>query len=491
MTTTQSPSFLQFARRCAWGACAVLVATVFATVFGPADQAVAQADRIWGRVLTTSGERHEGFLLWNGPESHHGANWADILDGTRAADPEHYDAWLSATGRTHPVRAVELRGYRVSWNEDDPDYPDQAATGIRFGRLSAVNVPEGGGVELVLRSAHGEASGSPPNPSALPPPVMLVRPRARSLALEVDEPGAGRTRVEWRDLRRVEFARPPAGARPRSARLHGTVEDRSGRSFTGYVAWDSDEVLESDVLDGWDEDDEDREIPFDDIRSIARALSGARVALKSGETLHLTGTNDVNRDNRGVRIFDPALGMVKMEWEDFGILHFHPPADVRGYESFEGGGEPADSSAEGADAPGRTVAGVRRLAGVVTTRHGERLEGRLRWDAEHEWSWELLRGESDGATFAVEFGSVARIGRREDDAVAVSLVDGRVFELPAGGDSEDENRGVFVLPDAVAGAGASSEAADWRYVAWEDFAEVRFDRGAGVGDRIRPQGASR
>ena len=483
MTTTQSPSILQFARRCAWGACAVLAATVFATVFGPADQAVAQADRIWGRVLTTSGERYEGFVLWNGPGSHHSASWADVLDGTRAADPEHYEAWLSATGRTHPVRAVELRGYRVSWNEDDPDYPDQAATGIRFGRLSAVNVPEGGGVELVLRSARGEA--------ALPPPVMLVRPRARSLALEVDEPGAGRMQVEWRDLRRVEFARPPAEARPRSARLHGTVEDRLGRSFTGYVAWDSDEVLESDVLDGWDEDDEDREIPFGDVRSIARALSGARVSLKSGEVLHLTGTNDVNRDNRGVRIFDPALGMVKVEWEDFGILRFHPPADARGYESFEGGGEPADGVVEGADDPGRTATGVRRLAGVVTTRQGERLEGRIRWDAEHEWSWELLHGESEGATFAVEFGSVTRIGRREDDAVAVSLVDGRVFELSAGGDPEDENRGVFVLPDADTGAGASSEAADWRYVAWEDFAEVRFDRDAGARDELRRQGASR
>lgn len=479
MTTTQSTSIKQFARRCALGACAFLTATVFAT----ADEAVAQADRIWGRVLTTSGERYEGFVLWNGPGSHDGANWADILGGTRTADPEHYEAWLSATGRTRPVRAVELRGYRVSWNEDDPDYPDQAATGIRFGRLSAVNVPESGGVELVLRSAPDDASSSLP-------PLTWVRPRARSLALEVDEPGAGRTRVEWRELRRVEFARPPAGARPRSARLHGTVEDRLGRSFTGYVAWDSDEVLGSDVLDGWDEDDEDREIPFADIRSIARGLAGARVALKSGEVLHLTGTNDVNRDNRGVRIFDPALGMVKVEWEEFGILRFHPPADARGYESFEGGDDPAGGNVEGADGQGWTAAGVRRLAGVVETRRGERLEGRIRWDAEHEWSWELLEGESEGATFAVEFGSVARIGRGEDDAVAVALVDGSVFELSSSGDPEDQNRGVFVLPDAETGAGASSEAAAWRYVAWEEFAEVRFDRGTGIRDSHR-QGASR
>lgn len=471
---THSPSFLQIARRCALGACAVLAAAVVANV----GKAAAQVDRIWGQVHTTSGERHEGFLLWNGPGSHDGTNWADILDGTRATDPEHYEAWLSATGRTRPVRAVELRGYRVSWNEDDPDYPDQAATGIRFGWLSAVNVPESGGIELVLRSdsaaSSANASASPPSSATSPPPLVLVRPRARTRALEVDEPNAGTTRVEWRDLRRVEFGRPPAGARPRSARLHGTVEDRLGRPFTGYVAWDSDEVLESDVLDGWDEDDEDREIPFADIRSIARGLSGARVVLASGEVLNLTGTNDVNRDNRGILVFDPRLGMVQVEWEEFGIVRFHPPADAQGWDAFAGA-----ASRQGDEPTGRRAGGVRRLAGVVTTRQGERLEGLIRWDAEHEWSWELLHGESEGVTFAVEFGAVARIGRpAEDDAIVVSLVDGRVLELSAGDDSEGQNRGVFVLPDAS--AGASAEAARWRYVAWEDFAEVRFHGGADV-----------
>lgn len=455
-------------------ACVVSAAAVVAVAGGVA-QAAAQADRIWGRVHTSAGELHEGFILWNGPGAYDAASWADVLDGTRAANPEHYEAWLSATGRERPVRSIELRGYRVSWNEDDPDYPFHAATGIRFGWLSAVNVPESGGVELVLRSAQDDASTSPP-------PLILRRPLARSRALEVDEPGAGSAQVEWRNLRRVEFARPPAGTRPRSARLHGTVEDRFGRSFTGYVAWDSDEVLESEVLDGFDEDGKDHEIPFGDIASIERGLSGSRVVLASGDVVNLTGTNDVNRDNRGVRVFDPALGMIKVEWEEFGVLRFHPPADARGYESFAGGDGGARASA-------------RRLAGVVTTRQGEQIEGLIRWDAEHEWSWELLQGESQGAAFAVEFGSVTQVARREDDAIAVSLVNGRVFELSRDAESEGENRGLFVLPSVGVDAGdpdtsIASEPVQWVYVAWEDFAAVRFDLGAGVRNPFR-QGASR
>lgn len=455
-------------------ACLVSATVVVAVAAAGAAHAAAQADRIWGRVHTVAGELHEGFILWNGPGAYDGTNWADVLDGTRAADPEHYEAWLSATGRARPVRSIELRGYRVSWNEDDPDYPHLAAAGVRFGWLSALNVPESGGVELVLRSAQDDASTSPP-------PLILRRPLARSRALEVDEPGAGATQVEWRNLRRVEFAQPPAGARPRSVRLHGTVEDRFGRSFTGYVAWDSDEVLESDVLDGFDEGGKDHEILFGDIASIERGLSGARVVLASGEVVNLTGTNDVNRDNQGVRVFDPGLGMVKVEWEEFGILHFHPPADARDYESFAGGGGAAAS--------------VRRLAGVVATRQGEQMEGLIRWDAAHEWSWELLHGESQGAAFAVELGSVAGIARREDNAVAVSLVDGREFELSRSAEPEGENRGIFVLPGGNVGASdmyasASSESAQWVYVAWEDFVAVRFDIGAGVRNPFR-QGASR
>lgn len=456
------------------------VVLAVATATAGAGESAAQADRIWGTVYTTAEERYQGFILWNGPGSHDAASWADVLHGTRATNPEHYEAWLEASGRQRPVRAVELRGYRVSWNEDDPDYPLRSATGVRFGRLSAVKAPENGDVEVVLRADRNGATASPPA-------LILARPRARSKALEVDQPGAGKVQVEWGELLRVEFAASPPGVDPSSARLHGTVEDRFGRSFTGYVAWDSDEVLESEVLDG-----EDHEVPFGAVRSIERSLSGARIALRSGEVVNLDGTNDVNRDNRGVRIFDPGLGTVEVEWEEFGVLRFHPPASVRDYDSFGGGAEPSgstDETGEDAEIPVSREAPaseVHRLVGEIATRRGERIEGRVLWDAEHEWSWELLHGHSDGVKFAVEFGTVARIGRREDGDMTVSLLDGRVFELSDPADADRDHRGVFVFPDTTA-----STPSNWRYVAWEDFAEVRFLHAAEPFEGGANQGAGR
>lgn len=415
-------------------------------------------DRIWGTVLTNSGERHEGFVQWRGRGAQDGVGWTDFFDGRAEAMAEHYEEWLVATGAGRPIRSVEVRGWRVSWYEEDPDFPQGARAPIRFGRLASVAVMEDGSLELAMRPSEGEAAwpGLRPGDNAflgsLSPrgeALGVSRPRGSGVALVVEEPGADRVRVAWSELERVDFASAPAGAQPRSSRLHGTVEDRFGRAFTGYVAWDSDEVLESEVLDGWDDEGEDREIPFAEIRSIERSLGGARVVLKSGEALELSGTNDVDEGNRGVRVFDRSIGMVEVEWDEFGVLRLHPAADEQAeYGSFPGS---------------------RPLFGTVATQDGDSVAGRIRWDGEHEWSWEILHGRSDEVKFSIEFGRIERIDRGEEAGARVTLVDGRALELSGAPDVDGENRGIFVFP--------GTDGAPWRYVPWEEFRYTRFRRG--------------
>lgn len=399
--------------------------------------------RIWGRVHTADGERYEGFVVWRGRDGPDGAGWTDFLEGDRIVAPEFYQAWLAATGGKRPVRAIELKGHRVSWDEDDPEFPLASRAGVRFGRLAEVETLADGHAALKLRGSGGGAGG---------PVVRIRRPAGTRGALAVFDRGAGERDVAWADLRRVEFFSPPAGAEGRARRLHGTVDDRFGRSFTGYVAWDSDEVLGSEVLDGTDEGREDREIPFDGIRRIERRGNEAWVELASGEAAALSGTNDVDRRNRGVRIFDSALGMVEVEWEEFDALRLEPPATPAAYGD---------------------AGSAWRLAGTVATQDGDTLSGRLRWDAEHEWSWELLRGESRGVKFAVEFGNVARIERAVAGAV-VTLRDGRSFELEGSGDVDWDSRGIFVLPEGRPAGDPSA----WRYLDWDEFREARFVRAA-------------
>ena len=132
------------------------------------------------------------------------------------------------------------------------------------------------------------------------------------------------------------------------------MTDDTGRSFTGYISWDLDEILESDMLDGDEiEGGDERSIAFGEIGSIERLRRGARVTLADGSSVDLDGSNDVDRGHRGIQLSDPMLGMVEVEWRDFDRVRFHAPEAPTGYGAFA---EPGP------------------LTGVVRTTEGEQIE---------------------------------------------------------------------------------------------------------------------
>ena len=209
----------------------ILVLSTFAAVPASAQN----ADRIWGRVHTTEGEVHSGFIRWDGTA----ANWADILEARKELPEENYFAWLEAHDRERATRTIELRGYRIVWDEVDPDFPMEVLSGVRFGHVDSLIVIEGEHAELTLRSGTR----------------LRLEPRGRSRGtsspdMHVEAPGETEVEVEWEELERVVFSAAPPTAYPAARRLHGTAEDGNGSRFTGYVAWDLDEIVESDVLDG-------------------------------------------------------------------------------------------------------------------------------------------------------------------------------------------------------------------------------------------------
>lgn len=408
----------------------------------PAAPAFAQgADRLWGRVHTTEGDVHTGFLRWDRKE----ASWGDMLDGARTLPDENYFAWLEAHDRERATRTIEMRGYRISWYEVDPDFPMQVLSGVRFGHLDSLVVLDPDRVELILRSGRRyemEARGSNLGSSL------------RQVVVDGSE-GRG-VELDWDEIERVIFSEPPPEAAPGARRLHGTVEDRGGNRFTGFLAWDQDEVLESDVLDGEEmRRPNDREIPFERIRSLTRIPEGTRVELRDGGTLDLTGANDVADGNRGVQIADPEMGVVVVPWARLEAVRFHETAGAgTGYGEYDGG---------------------RLLFGTVVTHEDEELEGELRWDADEAGTWEILNGESDGVRYSIEFGFVRRIAPLEEDGAVVTLSDGRTLELNGSRDVDPDNKGVMVASDPQSAASAADTA--WRLIPWEDIREVRFRSG--------------
>ncbi len=146
---------------------------------------------------------------------------------------------------------------------------DGAASGIRFGHLTSLRVIGEDAVESTTRT--GEVVEFEGGSTDLGGSIREII---------VDVPGRRAIELDWTDLDRIDFSAAPSGAPAYARRLYGTLEDRDGNRFTGYVSWDLDEILEYDVLDGEDlRSGDDMDIRFSQITSIAHVDGLARVVL--------------------------------------------------------------------------------------------------------------------------------------------------------------------------------------------------------------------
>ena len=234
------------------------------------------SNRLYGTVTTVYGSEFTGYIRWDRNEG----SWVDLLDASK------------------PRR----RG-------------GSSVSGIRFGHVDRIDVVDRSSARFTLKSGD----------------EMVLNSRASDLgtqlrSLVVDEGAGNVAEFEWRDLEVIDFSEP--GSRgPSESRLFGTLTTRTGAQFTGYITWDVDEIYSTDILDG-DLDGRRMEVPFGTIESIERHSSwGARVTLKTGESMILEDTNDVDSSIRNISISDPALGQVLLEWDDFDMVRFHGTDD--------------------------------------------------------------------------------------------------------------------------------------------------------------------
>ncbi|MDH3208154.1 MAG: hypothetical protein OEO79_16250 [Gemmatimonadota bacterium] len=397
----------------------------------------ADDPRLYGRVLTTDGTVIEGFLRWDRNE----AAFADFIDAVKVVP----DSVLREAERVDPAFAAEMRrqrsivafGMRLTWDRDDLAGPLRTPSSIVLADVASIEPVDARRIGLTL--IDGEAVELFGSTTDLGPTLR---------GLEIDEGEGEPTVLRWRDVGRVEFLPAPTGRRPTASRLYGTVRTWGGHEFEGFVAWDRDEVLSSDVLDGR-EDGVQYEIRFDDIESIApEGRRSARVRLRSGVERVLRGTNDVDQTNRGIEVSVPTLGRVLVPWGDLTEVRFHEPAGPSG------------------DSPPWTGRPGAAIEGTVHARDGRTISGTIRWGHDEERLWEVLDGRSGETEFDVRFASIARI-TPEGEGAAVELLDGRVFRLEGTDDVGPEHRGVFVQP---------MEGRARRLIRWADVERVEFVR---------------
>jgi hypothetical protein len=389
---------------------------------GPAS-AVEEAhpSELYGRIAIAGGATYEGRLRWGRGRGQE-AFWGDYFNGVKTQNPWAVHLPPERLGKDPiTIFGIELGG----GSKLELGRPFMA----RFGDIARIEVA-GRDVRLTLKSGTVFIT----NYSAFNDLDDGVR---------VWDRRQGMLDVGARQVRTIDFL-PAPGAGPLPPRLHGTVHTRAG-DFTGFVQWNRNIGLGTDELVGRSADGDVR-VRFDTIRSIARMGQGSRVTLLDGREILLTGP-DAGHANLGIYVDDPRFSRVLVSWDTFEQLDFSP-----------GGGGPA----YGDFPPGFP------LTGIVTTRAGRRLEGRLVYDLDESETTETLDAPAQGVDYTIPFGVITSIALAERDGRAmVTLANGEQLQLDRRGDLGDANGGMLIF------ATGNSRP---EYVPWTDVERVEFRR---------------
>jgi len=384
---------------------------------------------IYGKVTTEDGDMYEGPIRWGKEEVY----WTDMFNASKREN-KNLD-YLSdreldrLEDRYDDNDNLVSRFINITWDDNDGRFVHEFST--EFGNIEYLRIRSNSRVKVGLKNGDNiEVDGSGYNDIGA--------------KLTVLDRELGKMRISWSNLEEVEFLPTPSNLNEKFGEpLYGTVYCDLGE-FTGFIQWDHDERVGTDILDG-EEDGDDYEIAFEKIESIERdGFSSSLVKLKSGRVLDLKGTNDVDDDNNGIIVTVKGLGRVDIEWDDFDKVEFkEAPSSGPSYGSFS--------------AP-------KQIRGTVQVDNGDRHSGEIIYDLDEEYSFELLNGEKDDTKFIIPFSKIKSVEPLRSDEAEIILKSGDRIVLEDGQDVSDKNLGVLIKTDS-----------DRVYVPWDRIEKITLD----------------
>ncbi len=393
---------------------------------------------IYGKIYTDDNRTYEGPIRWGKEEVY----WVDIFNaGKEENDFIHYlsheekdrldEKRMWKNGNFTASSTLRWLGFGYTSDRYyEQDYTHQFS--CQFGEIKSIRIRSSKRVEVELQSGitvqvNGEGYND-------------IGTDVRIVDKEI-----GEMELDWHSIEKIEFKATPSHlAQKFGEPLYGTVESYQGK-FTGYIQWDHDERLSTDKLDGYSEDGKVG-IMFDKIASLEPSMSRCKVTLKSGRELELRGSNDVNSENRGIIITTEKGTVIDIPWREFKKVTFQPVSSAPAvkYDNFKT---------------------QKELNATVVTSDGRTISGKLIFDLDEEYDFELLQGKSDDVEFAFPFRSIKRIAVSSGYRAEVALSNGEKYTLEESQDVGELNQGVlvFVSKDQPT------------YVAWEKIKEIQLN----------------
>ncbi len=418
-------------------ACALAVLAVTVGTAAAADN----QGFLYGRIKTDSGREYTGFLRWGTEE----ACWDDLFHSAKEDLPYQDEADRLGRGDRGDRADREERDTRRSERRTIRIFNQTITLGDKYavsiGDASRVFIARFGDIERIEVTGDSDAEVHMKSGSS-----FAVSGYANDVGgtIQVDDAALGKIDLHWNRIESIEFMAPPPALDREAYRLHGVVETDAGR-FEGFIQWDKEECLSTDLLDG-DAEDGKVSIPMGQIRSIERrGRSGSIVELRDGRSLRLRDSNDVDADNRGIMVEEPRYGRLTIAWSEFERLTFSDPGPSgRGYDEFPAG---------------------RRLRGTVVDTRGHASTGEIVFDLDESEDWEMLNGSSEGIEYDIPFQNVRAIRPTSLDRTEVTLRNGEELRLEDAQDVSDNNDGVLVNPDSKSPT----------FLEWDEIEEIRLD----------------
>lgn len=251
--------------------------------------------------------------------------------------------------------------------------------------------------------------------------------------------------INWDRIIKVEFLPTPAKLEQAfGIPLYGTVEGGRREKFTGFIVWDNDERLATDKLDG-DTRDGDVSFKFSEIVSIEKEGDGCQVTLKSGRTLFIDDSNDVNSGNRGVLVVDPAVGVIEFSWDAFRKVTFStPPANGMRFDDFPS---------------------PRPMMATVSLLEGADITGRVIYDVDEALDFEIVEGKENDIEYQIPIRNIKRITPKNFDYSQIELRNGQILLLGGMRDVSEDNSGLLVFQKGKK---------DPAHVGWRKINEIVF-----------------
>lgn len=392
---------------------------------------------IYGKIYMDDNRTYEGAIRWGKEEVY----WVDVFNASKKEnDFIHYlsederekldeqHAWEN--GNVFSSNGLRWLGIgSTSERSYEADYTHQFS--CQFGEIKSIRLVSSKRAEIELQSGiKVKVDGEGYNDLGTD--------------LKIIDKEIGDIEVSWNRIERIEFKSTPSNLTQKFGEpLYGTLETFQG-TFTGYIQWDHDERLLTDKLDG-DSEDGKVAITFDKITTLEPHMSRCEVTLKSGRTLELRGSNDVNSENRGIIVTNETGTIIDVPWSECKKLTLKPVSSAPAvkYESFSS---------------------QKELKATVLTQSGKKVTGKLVFDLDEEYDFELFQGKSDEVNYAVPLRNIKRITVINGSRTQLSLANGKELMLEDSQDTGKLNQGLLVFESKDRPV----------YISWEDVKEIEL-----------------